>query len=185
MSEAEQLRVENEDLKAVVAKLLVRIDELEARLKHPGIVEVFDWGHDEDANYVVMELLEEQTVRRLLETGPLPSDRVITLGRQAAAALAYAHAEGVAHGSIGPDHVMTAPDGHATLIDFGLQCRGTCEYPAVPDSDTYALGALLYEALTGASPTGARPLNLPENEVWPEHPHKLNSEIPADRKSVV
>lgn len=159
--------------------------QLEARLKHPGIVEVFDWGHDGDANYVVMELLEGETIRRLLGSGTQPADPVISVGRQAAAALAYAHAEGVAHGSIGPDHVMVGPDGHTTLIDFGLQCRGTCEYPAIPDSDTYALGGLLYEMLVGASPTGPRPVNLPENEPWPQGPHKLNSDVPPELDHIV
>ena len=151
----------------------------------PGVVEVLDWGHDGDANYVVMELLEGETVRRLLAEGPLPPDRVLTLGRQAAAALAYAHAESVAHGSVGPDHVMVAPDGQTTLIDFGLQGRGACEYPAAPDADAYALGALLYEMLVGASPTGPRPVNLPEHETWPEHPHKLNSDIPLELDRIV
>ena len=158
---------------------------LEAGLKHPGIVEVFDWGHDGDANYVVTEFVEGATVRRLIADGPMAPDRVLGLGRQAAGALAYAHAEGVAHGTVGTDHVMVGPDGDATLIDFGLQCRGACEFPAAPDTDTYALGALLYEALVGASPTGPRPANVPDNEPWPEHPHKLNSDIPADLDRVV
>jgi beta-lactam-binding protein with PASTA domain len=159
--------------------------QLEARMTHPGIVEVFDWGHDGDANYVVMEFLEGHTVRKLLRSGPLKSDLVLTLGRQAAAALAYAHGEGVAHGSIGPDHVMIAPNGDTTLIDFGLQCRGACEYPALPDSDTAALGSLLYEALTGASPTGPRPAGLPEHEAWPEHPHKLSPDVSPGLDHVV
>ena len=159
--------------------------QLEARLKHPGVVEVFDWGHDGYANYVVMDLLEGTTISRLLADGPLPPDRVLTVGRQAAAALAYAHAEDVAHGAVGPDHVMVAPDGNTTLIDFGLQCRGVCEYPAAPDSDTYALGALLYEMLVGASPTGPRPIDLPENEAWPEHPRKLSSDVPPELDHIV
>jgi len=159
--------------------------QLEAKLKHPGIVEVFDWGHDGDVNYVVMELVEGQTVERLLEGGPLSPERVITLGRQAAGALAYAHAEGVAHGSVGPAHVMVTPEGHTTLIDFGLQCRGACEYPAIPDADTFALGKLLYEALTGASPSDVRPDGLSEKELWPASPHKLNPDIPPELDRVV
>lgn len=159
--------------------------QLEARMRHPAIVEVFDWGHDGDANYVVMELLEGQTVRRRLDQGPMAPDRVVALGLQTAAALVYAHALGVAHGSIGPDHVIVAPEGAPTLIDFGRQCRGTCEYTALPDVDTYALGAMLYEALVGASPTGPRPVNVSDREQWPTSPHKLNSDIPIELDRVV
>jgi hypothetical protein len=72
---------------------------------------------------------------------------------------------------------MVSPDGRATLIDFGLQCHGVCEYPALPDSDTYSLGQLLYEALIGARPSGPRPVNLPENLEWPTPPRKLNPNV--------
>lgn len=147
--------------------------QLEASLKHPNIAEVLDWGQQGDLNYEVMELLPGETVERLLANGPMAPHRVIELGRQAAGALAYAHSAGVAHGSVSPAHVILGPDGRTSLIDFGLQCRGSCEYPAEPDADTYALGIVMYEALTGASPVGPRPANVPENEPWPQRPHKL------------
>jgi eukaryotic-like serine/threonine-protein kinase len=159
--------------------------QLEARLQHPGIVEVFDWGHDEDTNFVVMELIEGRTLRARLEQGVLLNEGAISVGRQLAAALAYAHAEGVAHGSINAEHVMVSPDGRATLIDFGLQCHGVCEYPALPDSDTYSLGQLLYEALIGAKPSGPRPVNLPENLDWPAPPRKLNPNVWGKLENVV
>jgi serine/threonine-protein kinase len=72
---------------------------------------------------------------------------------------------------------MVSPDGRATLIDFGLQCHGVCEYPALPDSDTYSLGQLLYEALIGAKPSGPRPVNLPEGLDWPTPLRKLNPNV--------
>lgn len=159
--------------------------QLEARLRHPGIAEVFDWGHDEDANFVVMELIEGRTLRARLNQGVLLNEGAISVGRQLAAALAYAHAEGVAHGSISAEHVMVSPDGRATLIDFGLQCHGVCEYPALPDSDTYSLGQLLYEALIGAKPSGPRPTNLPEGLDWPTPLRKLNPNVWGKLEHVV
>ena len=159
--------------------------QIEARLKHPGIVEVFDWGQDGSSNFEIMELLDGQTVDRMLAGGPLGHERVVSIGRQAAGALAYAHAEGIAHGSVGPDRVVVGPQGRATLIDFGLQCRGACEFSAMPDADTYSLGALLYEMLIGMSPTGPRPANVPEREKWPQPPHALNSDIPHELSNVV
>lgn len=157
----------------------------EANLKHPNIVEVFDWGHDEDVNYIVMEFLEGQTVRKLLEGGTFAPDRVITVGRQAAAALAHAHAAGVAHGLIGPENIVVDADGHTTLIGFGLQCRGVCESPPTPDADTHMLGLVLFEMLTGYNAAGPHPPGIPENQPWPEHAHKLNSAVPADLDRVV
>jgi eukaryotic-like serine/threonine-protein kinase len=159
--------------------------QLDAQLRHPNIVEVFEWGTDGDANFSVMELLEGETVRRLLAIGPLAADRVIGIGRQVASALAFAHGEGVAHGSISAAHVIVGSDNRTTLIDFGLQCRGQCEYPAIADSDTAALGALLYEMLTGVKPTGPRPAGVAENAPWPEHPRKLRSDVPSALDAVV
>ena len=59
-----------------------------------------------------------------------------------------------------------APGGKAAeLIGFGVQCRpGACEYAAMPDADTYATGAALYEALVGVSPTSPRPVDFPSNK---------------------
>ena len=99
--------VDNELGREVAVKILMRPEDagpefldafraeaqMEAKLKHSNIVEVFDWGHDGDVNYVVMELLVGQSVERLLAAGPQPADNVISIGRQLASALAYAHSE--------------------------------------------------------------------------------------------
>lgn len=157
----------------------------EANLKHPNIVEVFDWGHDGDVNYIVMEFLEGQTVKKLLEGGTFAPDRVITVGRQAAAALAFAHASSIAHGLVGPENIMIDASGHTTVLGFGLQCRGVCETPPSPDSDTHMLGLVLFEMLTGYDAAGPRPASLPENQPWPERPHKLNSAVPGELDHIV
>lgn len=160
--------------------------QAEAKLKHPNIVEVFDWGHDGEANYIVMEMLEGHTVGQILEgEGHMEHEQVVNVGRQAASALAYAHAEGVAHGNIKDHRIMVGPSGHATILGFGLQCRGACEYPATPDADTYALGGVLYLMLTGASPFGPRPVQVPENQPWPEPAHKLVPGVPSELDRVV
>lgn len=160
--------------------------QIEAKLKHPNIVEVFDWGHDGDANYIVMELLEGRTVREISNAqGRHDPTLVRDVGRQAASALAYAHGQGMAHGSVSDRTIVVAPDGHATLIGFGLWCRGLCEQPPTSDADTYALGSAMYEMLTGAAPFGPRPPQVAADRAWPEHPHALDPNVPQELDRIV
>ena len=160
--------------------------QIEAGLKHPSIVEVFDWGHDGAMNYIVMELLSGYTVQQHLDgEGPSAAPIVLGVGRQVASALAYAHQVGVAHGTVSPRTIMVRSDGHATVIGFGLWCRGTCEAPPTPDTDTYMLGGVLYEMLSGASPFGPRPISVAEDQPWPQPVHKLAPDTPHELDRVV
>ena len=107
-------------------ELLYRLDR-EARaasaLNHPNIVHIYDVGEAAShggAHYVVMELVEGETLRRRLRPGPLPIPEVLGLGAQLADGLAKAHRAGIFHRDLKPENLMVTPDGVLKILDFGL-----------------------------------------------------------------
>jgi tetratricopeptide (TPR) repeat protein len=145
------------------AALFQREYETLARLAHPGIVEVYDYGIDPSGPYYTMEFVSG---RDLAQLTPLPVRDACVVLRDVASALALIHARGLIHRDLSPNNVRLTPDGRAKLIDFGAlspfgrasEVVGTpafvapeCLRGAALDqrTDLYALGALLYLALTG------------------------------------
>ena len=152
-----------------------------ARIKHPHIVDVVDFGYLDDGRpYLVMELLAGRCVAQLLDEA-LPVWRAVSIARQIATGLAAAHAVGVVHADVTASNVFVTDDGHAKLVDFGLalvrddprrregtepadHVFGTPSYispeqirgnPATERSDQYSLGIVLFEMITGAPPFAA------------------------------
>ena len=144
-----------------------------ARLRHPNVVEVHDYGETEDdVPYVVMELVDGRSLAEVLRRGALPWRSAVLICAQVAAALAAAHARGVVHRDVKPSNVMVTSDG-VKLVDFGISATvgeadgvggevfGTPAYLAPerllggtvrPATDVYALGLLLYLTLAGRLP---------------------------------
>lgn len=147
-----------------------------ARLVHPNVVGVFDVGDDRGRPFIVMERLSGRTLADDLPDGPLPPDAVRRLGLDLAAALAAAHAAGIVHCDVKPGNILAGDDGGWKVSDFGIARTvdsivadvtspdvlvGTPAYvapelvagsPPTPAVDIYALGAVLYQALTGRRP---------------------------------
>lgn len=90
-----------------------------AALTHPNVLAIFDIGVDE-VPFLVTELLDGETLRALLERGPLTAQRTIDLALQLAAGLAAAHARRIVHRDLKPDNIFITADGHVKILDFGL-----------------------------------------------------------------
>ena len=181
---AEVWRAEDEALGRTVALKLVTVptDEgaqragaearLLAGLNHPGLVPVYDAGTDASGKpWVVMELVEGETLGDTIRRGVLHPLRAGQVGHAVAEALAYVHAQGLVHRDVKPGNVLMGRDGRVRLTDFGIarlvdaakvtatgMTVGTASYLApeqvmgeriTPLADVYALGLVLLECLTG------------------------------------
>lgn len=153
-----------------------------ARLRHPNIVSVVDFGNTDDGRpFLTMEMLQGTDLKTLIEQdGPVPPERAGAIARQIAEALAAAHSAGIVHRDLKPSNVMLVRDGDrevVKILDFGIarmsreegtritasdMLLGTPRYMAPeqirgasnvgPPADVYGLGAVLYTMLAGTPP---------------------------------
>ncbi len=150
-----------------------------SQLNHPNVCTLFDVGHHDGVDFLVMELVEGQTLAEHLAAGPLPTDRVLDIAHQMAQALAHAHELGIVHRDVKPQNVMLTGSGAVKILDFGLAksehpgssardeiAIGTIGYMAPeqlledgeigPETDVWGLGIVLYEMLAGTRPFVAK-----------------------------
>jgi streptogramin lyase/predicted Ser/Thr protein kinase len=172
----------------------LRESRLAAQLDHPAVVPVYDAREEDGELIVAMRLVEGGDLRRLIDRdGPLTPERAIGLLGQVAEALDAAHAAGIVHRDVKPHNVLVEGE-RAYLSDFGLakayaetgpgadaSIVGTVEYMAPeqwrgervgPEADIYALGCVLYEALTGVVPFARR-----DSDAEPELPQGIDDVI--------
>ncbi len=152
-----------------------------ARLNHPHIVSVHDFGEAGGHFYLLMEYVDGANLRRLLQSGPIEPGLALQVIPQICDALQYAHEEGVVHRDIKPENILLDARGRVKIADFGLaklvgparasftltgthQVMGTLDYMAPEQrsqpqevdhrADIYSLGVVFYEMLTGELPMG-------------------------------
>lgn len=89
-------------------------------LNHPNLITVYDFGSHEGSPYVVIELLEGETLRQRIDAGPLPLRKAIDIAIQIARGLAAAHQKNIVHRDLKPENIFITRDGHVKILDFGL-----------------------------------------------------------------
>ena len=190
----------------------LREAEAVAGLSHPNIVQVHDVGEVGDRPYFTMELVEGGSLARRLAGAPLPASKAAALVAAVAEAIQVAHQRGIIHRDLTPANVLLTADGTPKVTDFGLAKRleggggltlsgvpvGTPSYMAPeqargdkeairPAADVYALGAILYELLTGRPPfraaTAAETLQQVISQE-PAPPSRLNDKVPRDLDTI-
>ncbi|MEW6279333.1 MAG: serine/threonine-protein kinase, partial [Candidatus Eremiobacterota bacterium] len=130
---------------------------LGARLDHPNICQVVDYGDQDGSPYLAMEFIHGKPLRWLIKPEGLPLQQVAEWAMQVAEALQYAHGQGVLHRNLKPENLMVTEHGRIKVMDFSVAQASSPPYAppgetASKRSDQYALGVTLYELLTGRLP---------------------------------
>jgi eukaryotic-like serine/threonine-protein kinase len=185
-----------------------------ARLSHPNIVALHDYGATEDAYFIVMEFIDGRTVGDLVATqGPMDPVRVAEIASDVASALDRAHRAGLVHRDVSAGNVMVSSSGETKVTDFGIArimdehdqqttagarvVFGTAAYISPEQAqgesvdertDLYSLGVVMFEMLTGRPPFMAEnPLALASQHVLndPPRPSTLNGAVPPELDAIV
>ena len=187
--------------------------QISRHLHHPGIQRSLEFTADRSRPYLVMEYVDGETLRACMTREKrLSVDHAVDFGRQLAAAMAYAHSQGVFHRDLKPENVLVTPDGRLVVTDFGVALMagarrltwrwfstalGTPDYMSPEQiqgkrgdarTDVYAIGVMLFEMLAGRVPwEGDNALSVMSQHLNAPVPalHELNAAVPPPIEGIV
>jgi serine/threonine protein kinase len=199
--------------KPAYAKRFVKEAQAVATWRHENIIQIYYASDEEGLYYFVMEYIDGLDLGKFLdrcktEGKRVPHADVLRIGRAIANALDYAHRQGVIHRDVKPSNVILASDGRVVLTDFGLamdieqgslgEVFGTARYTApeqarrssaaIPQSDLYSLGVILYEMLTGMAPfddPSPTSVALQHMTLPPPPPRRINPDLNEATETVL
>jgi eukaryotic-like serine/threonine-protein kinase len=182
-----------------------------AKLSHPHMVQVFDYGRDGDVRFIVMEFVEGEDLKTCLRRdGPPSEERAREIGAQVCEVLAYAHAQGIVHRDIKPQNILLARDGQVKVTDFGIAralasaaitetgtVLGSVQYLSPEQArglgvgqsvDLYSLGVVLFEAVAGRLPfDGDSPITIALKHIHepPPVPRRDGAPVSLEMESII
>jgi TolB-like protein/tRNA A-37 threonylcarbamoyl transferase component Bud32 len=191
-------------------KRFVHEAQAAAALDHPNICPVYEIGQSDDQSFIVMPLLEGQSLRDKLEDGALPVNEALDVAIQMGRGLAKAHGNGIVHRDVKPGNVLLSEDGQVKIVDFGLaklgsqtkltktgMTVGTVSYMSPEQAtgegvdhrtDVWSLGVMLYEMLAGRLPFRGEAEPAVVYSVLNQDPEPVTSirwEVPVGLEDVV
>ena len=200
----------DESERARLRERLFREAQSAGILSHPGIVTIYDIAEEGNMAYIFMELVNGPPLEKLLKSErPPDKETLLSLLRQTAAALDYAHKKGIVHRDVKPANIMVHEDGTAKVTDFGVAkivsqqltragtIMGTPSYMSPEQvqgdavsgrSDQFSLAVIAYEILTGEKPFQAEYLPTLLFKIVgedPVSPHRLNPTLPPEVEPVI
>jgi len=183
-----------------------------ARLHHPNIVEIYEFGEHHDLPYYSLEFVDGGSLARKIRGKPLPPLDAARIAEELARAIQYCHQHGILHRDLKPSNILLTADGVPKIGDFGLakqlesdpgltksgMVMGTPSYMAPeqtqgrcrdvgPHTDIYALGTILYEMLAGRPPFKADSILETMEQVGsqePSPPSRFQSKVPRDLETI-
>jgi len=182
-----------------------------ASLSHPNLVNIYDVGQQGDCYYIVMEYVQGQTLKELIEAeAPLPVEKAVDIAIMICDGLHYAHEKGIIHRDIKPQNILITDFGIVKVADFGIaqamttktitfggNVVGSVQYispeqakgePLTRATDIYSLGCVMYEMLTGRIPYDAdSPITIALKHIHDDIPsvRDYNTEVPLGLEGII